>query len=176
MLYHNKTKISAMERKELLIKYDVFQSVDELEAIDRNLLIKAIDAAHNAYAPYSGFHVGAAILLDDDKIITGNNQENAAYPSGLCAERVALFAASSQYPQAVMKCIAITAYSNDFVLDTPVSPCGACRQVMSEYEIKQKQPIRVILMGAKGKIHIVENISGLLPFMFHADELKQSNK
>ena len=74
MLYHNKTKISAMERKELLIKYDVFQSVDELEAIDRNLLIKAIDAAHNAYAPYSGFHVGAAILLDDDKIITGNNQ------------------------------------------------------------------------------------------------------
>ncbi len=168
-----KTKKTKMERKEILIKYDVFQSIEELTPEDNLLLIKAIDAARNAYAPYSGFHVGAAILLEDGKIITGNNQENAAYPSGLCAERVALFAASSQNPDAIMKTIAITAYSNEFEVNTPISPCGACRQVMSEYEIKQKQAIRVILMGAKSKIHIIENISGLLPFMFHADELKQ---
>jgi len=162
-----------MEEKEVKIRYTIYHSIDELSKEDQLLLEKANNATKSAYAPYSGFNVGAAVLLENGIIVTGNNQENAAYPSGLCAERVAMFAASSQYPEIPMKVIAITANSTKFELNIPISPCGSCRQVMSEYETKQNQPMKVILMGFKGDIQIIDTIAGLLPFMFHADELKQ---
>ncbi len=162
-----------MEEKEIKIRFKTYQELGELSKEDQILLEKAEIATKSAYAPYSGFNVGAAILLENGIIITGNNQENAAYPSGLCAERVAMFAASSQFPDIPMKAIAITANSKKFDVNIPVPPCGSCRQVMSEYETKQNQPLRVILRGAKGEIQIIDAIAGLLPFMFHADELKQ---
>ncbi|MCX6231940.1 MAG: cytidine deaminase [Bacteroidetes bacterium] len=162
-----------MEVKEVKISYTVYSTIEELPKEEQLLLEKARIAAKSAYAPYSAFNVGAALLLENGIIVTGNNQENAAYPSGLCAERVAMFAASSQYPDVPMKMIAITANTEKFEINFPVPPCGSCRQVMSEYESRQNQPIKVILMGAKGDIQVIESISGLLPFMFHAEELKQ---
>ncbi|MEI6696038.1 MAG: cytidine deaminase [Bacteroidota bacterium] len=162
-----------MQEKEIKILFTIYQSIEELSKEDQFLLEKALIASKSAYAPYSGFNVGAAILLENGTIVTGNNQENAAYPSGLCAERVAMFAASSQFPNVAMKVIAITANSKKFEVNIPISPCGSCRQVMSEYETKQNKPMKVILRGAKGDIQVINTIAGLLPFMFHADELKQ---
>ena len=162
-----------MEEKEIKIHYTIYNSIEELSGEEQLLLEKAKISTQSAYAPYSGFNVGAAILLENGLIVTGNNQENAAYPSGLCAERVAMFAASSHYPNIPMKKIAITAISERFEVNFPISPCGSCRQVMSEYETMQNQPMKVILMGSKGDIHVIDSIADLLPFMFHADELKQ---
>ena len=108
------------------------QPIEELSKEDQDLLQQATAACKKAYAPYSRFYVGAAILLENGKIVTGNNQENAAYPSGLCAERVAIFKASADYPAAQIKTIAVTASSEEFDIDHPVSPCGACRQVLKE--------------------------------------------
>lgn len=162
-----------MEEKEVKIRYTIYHSIEELSKEEQLLLEKAKISTKSAYAPYSGFNVGAAILLENGIIVTGNNQENAAYPSGLCAERVAMFAASSHYPNIPMKMIAITANSERFEVNFPISPCGSCRQVMSEYETMQNQPMKVILMGSKGDIHVIDTIADLLPFMFHADELKQ---
>ncbi len=162
-----------MEEREIKVRYTIYQSVEELSKEDQLLLEKAKIATKSAYAPYSCFNVGAAILLENGIIVTGNNQENAAYPSGLCAERVAMFAASSQYPNIPMKAMAITANSEKFEVNFPISPCGSCRQVMSEYETKQNQPMKIILMGNKGDIQVINTIASLLPFMFHADELKQ---
>jgi cytidine deaminase len=119
-----------------------------------------------AHAPYSEFHVGAAVLLENGKIVTGNNQENAAYPSGLCAERVAIFYASAQYPNSAVKAIAVTVKSKNMVVSEPLSPCGACRQVIAEYENKSEKPIRIIMSGEKGPIYIAKSIESLLPLMF----------
>jgi cytidine deaminase len=119
-----------------------------------------------AYAPYSEFHVGAAVLLENGEIIAGNNQENAAYPSGLCAERVALFYAGSQYPTIAIKTIAISVKSKNVIISEPLSPCGGCRQVIAEYENKFKKPIRIIMSGEKGQIYIANSIESLLPLMF----------
>ncbi len=162
-----------MEEKEVKIRYTIYHSTKELPKEEQLLLEKAKIATKTAYAPYSAFNVGAAILLENGIIVIGNNQENAAYPSGLCAERVAMFASSSHHPNIPMKIIAITANSEKFEVNFPVSPCGSCCQVMSEYETKQKQPIKVILMGSSGDIQVIETVSDLLPFMFHANELKQ---
>lgn len=162
-----------MEEKEVRICYQVYKSIDELNLQDKQLLEHAIKASKSAYAPYSEFNVGAAILLENEKIVIGNNQENAAYPSGLCAERVAMFAASSQNPDLIMKTIAITAFSKNFEVDFPVPPCGSCRQVMAEYENKQKTPLRIILMGQSGQVYIISKIADLMPFMFNGDDLKQ---
>ncbi len=153
-----------------------FNSTEELNKTYQKLLKAAKDAAKMAYAPYSNFKVGAAVLLDNGKIITGNNQENAAYPSGLCAERVAVFAAFSQYPEAIAKAIAITAISENYNIDTPVTPCGACRQVLAEYEYKSGEDIQVILSGQTGKILIIKNIKTLLPFVFDPSKLKKISK
>ena len=133
----------------------------------------ATKAIENAYAPYSAFKVGAAVLLENDEIITGNNQENVAYPSGLCAERVALFYAASIYPEVTVKTIAVTASAVHFDLSEPVTPCGSCRQVMSETENRFESPIRIIMRGESGKIYITKGINNLLPLMFHAEELKK---
>ena len=161
-----------MEEKVLQISFDEYDSVDELKSEDRLLLEKAWGAVDSAYAPYSQYKVGAAVLLENGEVICGNNQENAAYPSGLCAERVAVFAASSQYPNIKIKAVAITAKAKNYKINFPVPPCGACRQVMVEYQNFQKSNIRLILKGETGKIHVIEGIDKILPFMFHTDELK----
>ncbi len=145
----------------------------ELESEDDKLLQKAVDAVKNAYAPYSTFSVGAAVLLENGEIITGNNQENAAYPSGLCAERVALFYASSQYPDVAVKAIAITAKAKNFTIKEPVAPCGSCRQVMAETENRFGKKLKVIMMGEEGVIQVVDGMESLLPSAFHAEELKK---
>ena len=162
-----------MKKAELKIIYEEYQSIDELNTQDMELVEKATEALNRAYAPYSQYHVGAALLLEDGKIITGNNQENVAYPSGLCAERVAMFYASSQYPDAIIRTVAIAAKAKNFVITEAVAPCGACRQVMSEYETKQQSPIRIILKAEQGKILAFDKIEDILPLMFHAEELKK---
>lgn len=150
-----------------------YDNMEELPDLDQQLIHAALDASHRAYAPYSHFYVGAAVLLDDGTIVLGNNQENAAYPSGLCAERTALFAAGANYPgKRVMK-LAIVGRSNDFSVDSPVYPCGACRQVMSEFEQIGKQPMEIFMMGAKGAVHVVNGLINILPLAFDADKLKR---
>lgn len=144
-----------------------------MRAEDAQLLAEARRATGDAYAPYSGFKVGAAVLLENGEVITGNNQENAAYPSGLCAERVALFAASARFPGVPVIALAITARTDDYEISEPISPCGACRQVMAEYESLHKKPIRIIMAGESGKIMVLENVSGVLPFRFDGGMLKK---
>ncbi len=152
-------------------EYKEVESINDLDNNDKILLNKAIEATKSAYAPYSEFRVGAAVLLENGEIITGNNQENAAYPSGLCAERVAMFYASAKFPGVPFVAIAITANSDKININHPVSPCGACRQVMVEYEVLSKNPIKVILAGKTGPIHIIDSVKDLLPFSFGPDEL-----
>jgi cytidine deaminase len=150
-----------------------FESLNQLSIDDQLLINKAKHAAEQAYAPYSNFQVGAAVLLSNGEIITGNNQENVAYPSGLCAERTAVFYASSQFPdQAVVK-IAIAATSKLSKIDQPVYPCGSCRQALVEYEMKFKQPIKVYMTGESGEVHVCESIASLLPSYFEANFLKK---
>lgn len=161
-------------RKEIEIKAVIteFDSVDDLPETDATLIAAAGIAADTAYAPYSQFNVGAAILLENGNIIQGNNQENVAYPSGLCAERVALFSAGSNHPNIPVKAIAITAKSDRFNIDEPLAPCGACRQVMVEYETKYNRHIRIILRGQKGKILVINSVSDILPLSFNSNRLK----
>jgi cytidine deaminase len=144
-----------------------YARLQELDDEGKNLMEKAKDAAQNAYAPYSEFKVGAAVLLDNNEIITGTNQENAAYPSGLCAERVALFYAAAQFPDAKIKAIAITADSSRYAIHSPVYPCGSCRQAISEYEQRDNSPIRIIMMGKDGVIQEVNSVLQLLPMVFN---------
>ena len=150
-------------KKTITISYDVFDRLEDLSPTDQNLLNAATEAAKSAYAPYSKFHVGAAVLLENGDIIIGNNQENLAYPSGLCAERTAVFSASALHPNQKMTTIAVTAFSEDFVTDSPVAPCGACRQALIEYEIRDKQPMRCILRGTTGQIFVFRSMADLLP-------------
>ncbi len=162
-----------MIEKELKIVFTEYDSEQELGKEEQELLKRAKEASKLAYAPYSNFHVGAALLLENGVIVTGNNQENVAYPSGLCAERVAIYAAGAQYPNVAIKTIAITCNSKVFQVNEPLSPCGACRQAMSEYEMRHKSNIRTILAGETGKILVMNSIADLLPFMFKAEELKK---
>lgn len=153
------------KQQNITISYNEFTSLNSLLKVDQKLLYKAIEAAKNAYAPYSDFKVGAAVQLMNGSIVIGSNQENAAYPSGLCAERVALFSASALHPEEEMHTLAIFA-EKDLGYDEPVSPCGSCRQVMMEYELKQKRKLRVLLMGASGKVWEFDGVTSLLPFAF----------
>ncbi len=140
-------------------------SVNELPAGDAALLKEALAATKQSYAPYSKFNVGAAVLLDNGEIITGSNQENAAYPSGLCAERVALFYANSRFPNVAVKALAISSAVNGVEYDEPAYPCGNCRQVLLECEHRFGMPIKVIMGGAK-TIKIVHSAKDLLPLSF----------
>ncbi len=149
-----------------------YTSENDLPVADQELLLEAQKSSKNAYAPYSGFLVGAALRMADGTILKGNNQENVAYPSGLCAERVALFYASANFPDLPIETIAITAVTGKFEIKEPISPCGSCRQVMAEIEKNQEQNMRVILKGEKGKVYVIESAKYLLPLMFRADELK----
>ncbi|MCZ2140692.1 MAG: cytidine deaminase [Bacteroidia bacterium] len=159
-----------IKKESILIQYN---SIQELDEVDRALLLKAKEAVHTSYAPYSKFHVGCALQLNNDVIITGSNQENIAYPSGLCAERVAIFSAGATYPDQPVKTIAITVKAEDYIVTEPIMSCGACLQSMSEYEIKFKQPIRVLLQGEKGVIYVANGLRTFMPFMFWVDELKR---
>ena len=147
-------------------KYTVYENSSELSKQDTELFLKAIEARNNAYAPYSHFSVGASLLLDNGKIITGNNQENAAYPSGMCAERIAIWNAASKFPDAKIMKIFITAKSLKHKVNKPVSPCGACRQTIAEYEFKQSKNIEVFFTGETGNIVKANSLKDLLPFAF----------
>ncbi len=155
------------------VAYNEVSDISELEEEDRELLKEAWEASESAYAPYSKFHVGAAVRLANTMTFRGNNQENGAYPSGICAERVAVFSASAMYPGVPITTIAVVAKTEVFKLSNPVTPCGACRQVISEYEMLSGQPIRILLQGNSGKIWILNGIENLLPLMFHGGELKK---
>ncbi len=161
-----------MKQKSLHIHYQVFKSADELDNELQLLTEAAKNSMHRAYAPYSEFRVGAALLLDDNSIVEGNNQENAAYPSGLCAERVALFYAGAQFPNKKVKAVAVIAHSEKLhKFDDVVSPCGACRQVMLETQSRQKENIQIILISVKGNGVIFESVEDLLPFFFDSSSL-----
>lgn len=155
------------------VVYTEVSEISQLAEEDRKVLEDAWDACKSAYAPYSNFHVGAALMLENGLIFKGNNQENGAYPSGICAERVAVFSASALHPGVPIKTIAVVAKTNVFNLANPVTPCGACRQVISEYEFLSGKPIRIILQGNSDKVWIIDGITNLLPLMFHGNELKK---
>ncbi|HJN63205.1 MAG: cytidine deaminase [Flavobacteriales bacterium] len=161
-----------MKEKKIEITF-VKANFNELDISEQELIEKAKNAYSNAYAPYSGFLVGASVLLENGEIINGSNQENVAYPSGLCAERVALFYAGAKYPEVAIKTIAISAKSKTFEIDDVVSPCGACRQVMAEYQQKQGQNIRLLLHPTNDEVLIANSVTDLLPFMFNSEKLRK---
>ncbi len=144
---------------------------EELTEADRTLLQAAMDATKRSYAPYSKFSVGAAARLNNDVIVTGTNQENAAYPSGLCAERTTLFYANSQYPDQAVATLAVAARTERDFLDAPIPPCGACRQVILETEKRFNQPMRILLYG-KEEVYEVKSIRDLLPLSFDGSEME----
>lgn len=145
--------------------------MDSLDAQTRELMQKAVEVRKQAYAPYSKFRVGAAILLENGKVVIGSNQESAAYPSGLCAERVAVFQAGSLYPNTKILKIIISATSDISPTKRPTPPCGACRQSISEYEQKQDVPIEIYFMGETGEVYKSDSLENLLPLSFHKDFL-----
>ena len=154
-----------MTSKELKIAYQEFTSISELGQMDRKAAEAAVEAVSLSYAPYSKFNVGAAVMLEDGTVIKGSNQENAAYPSGLCAERTAMFYAGSAYPEKRMVLIAIAAGKDGVLCKEPASPCGACRQVMAQYQTKSGAPISILLVGSE-KIWKFEKVNDLLPLIF----------
>ncbi len=154
------------------IAFETFATVDDLPLADKALVDMAKEATRTAYAPYSNFWVGVAVLLSNGTITKGSNQENAAYPSGLCAERVAFFNIGVMFPTETIVAVAVVARGANEVQFTPVTPCGACRQVMVEYEQKQHVPIRIIFQDLDKQYYILPNITSLLPFQFSALNLK----
>ena len=155
-----------MRKEQFVSPYEVYDNPDELNAQDADLLQYAHKAAENAYAPYSRFHVGAAVRLANGVIVSGNNIENAAYPSGLCAERVTLFSAQAQYPGVAVEAIAVTAHSEKTLVNEPIAPCGACRQVMVEVEKNSQCKVRILCQGETGPVMAFDGIETLMPFIF----------
>jgi cytidine deaminase len=155
-----------MKKIEIKTSFTVFQSVEELPQEIQSLMQQAIAVRKNAYAPYSKFKVGTALLLDNGKVVLGSNQENAAYPSGLCAERVAIYQSGAIYPDAKIIKMAISAASDTNQTTTPIPPCGSCRQSIYEYEFKQNTPIAIYFMGESGEIYKSDSIKNLLPLSF----------
>jgi cytidine deaminase len=149
----------------------IYDGAEELPIDEQELLAKAKAACAFAYAPYSNFHVGAAILLEDGTIVTGSNQENIAYPSGLCAERTAIYYTGANYAGKIIKKIAVAAYKPSLAMFMPANPCGACRQAMVEYENKQTEKIKIILVGDDNQIYVTDSIEALLPLQFKAKNL-----
>ncbi len=152
------------------IKYTEYGN-DEIPQDYLPLIEKAKEQTENSYAIYSKFHVGAAVLLENGMIIGGNNQENAAYPSGLCAERTAVFYANSQYPDVPIKAIAIAAHTQGAFLQEPITPCGGCRQVLLETENRYGKDLKLILYGTE-KTYVLENVRQLLPLSFGKERLE----
>lgn len=171
-LFLVRRNIRKLMRKHIIeFELSTFESMEELTEDDRSLMQVAIKARENAYAPYSNFHVGAAVLLESGEIVIGSNQENASYPSGLCAERVAVFHAGAKFPGVSITSIAISASSKERIVDRPAAPCGNCRQSISEYETKQGTPITLIMMGEKGEILKCNSIADILPLAFDSSFL-----
>ena len=154
--------------KEITINssFTVFENEHELPADVKLLMEIAVEIRKKAYAPYSHFRVGAALLLDNGKTVSGSNQENAAYPSGLCAERVAIFHAGAVYPDAKIIRMAISAAADSGTTAAPIPPCGACRQSIAEYEFRQDSPIEIYFMGETGTVCKSDSLKNLLPFTF----------
>ncbi len=144
---------------------------ENLSEKEQQVIAEALQAAHNAYAPYSGFKVGAALLLDNGELVRGNNQENAAYPDGLCAERVAMFAANANHPDSGIEIMAVAAMIKGDFLEEPVYPCGSCRQALLESENRFGKPVRILMYG-KNRIYIANSVKDLLPLSFDASFLK----
>ena len=155
-----------MRKERFISDYVVYECEDELGTQDAELLREAHEAARNSYAPYSQFHVWAAVRLSNGVIVRGNSIENAAYPSGLCAERVAMFSAQAQYPEVPIEAIAITAFSEKVEVTEPVAPCGACRQVMVEVEQLAGKPLRILCQGNTGPVMAFDGVETLMPFIF----------
>jgi len=153
-------------QKEYSFKFQLYPNWESLQTVDKSVVNKAFEAMEKAYAPYSKFKVGAALLLEDGQIIQGNNQENIAYPSGLCAERVALFHAGAQFPGITVDLICIVAKGDLMPISHLLSPCGACRQVMLESENRQNKPIRIILVNQDKRTMCIDSVQNLLPFGF----------
>lgn len=166
----SETKITKVNFSVEITKYP---KVEDLPENYRILLNKAYEAQNKAYAPYSNFKVGASLLLEDGSVVSGNNQENAAYPSGLCAERVAFFAYGASGSQSKVKAVAIVAGSKAFKLEGILSPCGGCRQVLAEYESKQNQPIELILKSDSEEVYVIPSVADMLPFAFQCEFLKK---
>lgn len=160
-----------MENITITCTFTAYPSVSTLPENIYDLMQEAVTARNNAYAPYSQFHVGAALLLSNGKVVIGSNQENAAYPSGLCAERVAIFHAGASYPGVKILKMAITAASKHKTVNTPIPPCGACRQSVGEYELRQEAPIEIWFMGETGAVYRSESLKNLLPMVFGSEYL-----
>ncbi len=154
-----------MTERELHIKYLEYSSASQMPSADKELLESAIGAAEGAYAKYSSFRVGAAVRMSNGEVVIGSNQENAAYPSGLCAERTALFYASARYPDESVEAIAVVAMGDSGVLTELTYPCGACRQVMAEYEMRAGYDMRIIV-GSAGAVQVFTGVKSIMPFMF----------
>lgn len=161
-----------MKKEESRLVFDVYESSEELPADDAALLHGAREVTKKAYAPYSNFLVGAVAKLKNGEIITGTNQENASYPVGICAERVLLSSAAMQHTNIPVDTIAIAYHNMHGESNHPISPCGMCRQSISEYEERMKQPIRLILSGMEGKVIVLEKAGDLLPLSFGGADLK----
>ncbi|MBQ7709123.1 MAG: cytidine deaminase [Bacteroidales bacterium] len=159
-----------MSKKTLSFDYEEFSSVSEMLPEDQELVAAALEAQKGSYSPYSEFQVGAALKLDNGVVVKGANQENVAYPSGLCAERSAMFWAGANYPDAAMETLAVAGSNKHVLCESPASPCGACRQVMAEYQKKQGKPMKIILVGSK-RIRKFKCVDDLLPFIFDSLEM-----
>lgn len=155
-----------MEEKELKLSIRIYSGIAELPDEDEQLMQQAVSALSSAYAPYSGFKVAAALLLANGKIVTGTNQENAAFPAGICAEGTAFSAASSLYPDTAVLKMAVTVRSEKRKIERPVAPCGICRQRMLEYETRFAQAIEIIMTGECGVVYSVQSAKDLLPLYF----------
>lgn len=155
-----------MKKLTITADLDVYDTVEELPGEVQDLMEKAIEAREKSYSPYSKFRVGAALVLDDGKVVTGSNQENASYPAGLCAERTAIFYAGASFPDSKIKKMFITARSLNHVVEVPTPPCGSCRQAIAEYEMKQEEAIEIYFMGESGKVVKANSIGDLLPLIF----------
>ena len=160
-----------MKKIKIEAELEVYEDFLELPQDIQQLMKEAFAARDSAYAPYSEFHVGAALLLSNGEIVKGSNQENAAYPSGLCAERTAIYYAGANFPDEKLEVMAISATGKRKPSTTPIPPCGACRQAIAEYEVKQKQPVVIYFMGASGKVFKSDSLSNLLPFIFTQEYL-----
>lgn len=158
--------MKAMKKDRFICDYTVYEDLAELPEMAQLLMTRAHEAARNAYAPYSHFKVGAAVLLDDGTIVLGSNIENVAYPSGLCAERVAMFAAQAQHPGVAIVALAVTAHSDKDLVAEPVSPCGSCRQVMAEVEKVSGRALTIYSQGEEGPVFQFDGVEKLLPFIF----------
>ncbi|MEM9983339.1 MAG: cytidine deaminase [Bacteroidota bacterium] len=165
-----------MKTEEIKITFNTYTSLDQLQDWQVQLIEAAEKVSYQAYAPYSKFCVGAAILLENGEVITGTNQENAAYPSGLCAERTAIFYAKTQYPEQHVICVAIVARKVESDELLPITPCGACRQALLEYELQQPSPIQILLRGNEGTYCEIKSLQDLLPISFNKKNLGEEAK